>query len=147
MELTQMPLARYFLFVGGVLVALIYVSGWTLPTLPTAESASFGTEKSFLKIDSDRKWPERIVFDASIPTSVPVQTATAEEASAPAATAAAADVSPMARDAFAQLVPLNPKKPEPKPHPKRKVAKKQVAPPRVLVAEQPRFGFFGSNIW
>jgi hypothetical protein len=130
-----------------VLVALIYVSGWTLPALPTAESASFGTEKSFLKIDSDRKWPERIVFDASIPTSVPVQTATAEEASAPEATAAAADVSPKAREAFAQLGPSDPKKPEPKPHPKRKVAKKQVAPPRVLVAEQPRFGFFGSNIW
>ena len=140
-----MPLARYFLFVGGVLLALLFVSGWMLPKLPMAESADLGVERSFLKINSDRKWPERIVFDPSIPTVVPVQIATAEDTVAPPA--AAADDSAKVRDAFAQIEPSDQKKPQPKPHLKRKIAKKHVAPSRVLVAQQPRFGFFGSNIW
>ena len=51
------------------------------------------------------------------------------------------------RDAFAQFEPSDQKKPEPKPHLKRKIAKKHLAPPRVLVAQQPRFGLFVSNTW
>jgi hypothetical protein len=142
-----MPLARYFLFVGGVLLALLFVSGWMLPKLPMADSADLGVERSFLKIYSDRKWPERIVFDPGIPTVVPAQIATAEDTVAPPATDAAADASAKVRDAFAQLEPADQKKPQPKPHLKRKIAKKHLAPSKVLVAQQPRFGFFGSNIW
>jgi hypothetical protein len=112
-----MPLARYFLFVGGVLLALLFVSGWMLPKLPMAESADLGVERSFLKINSGRKWPERIVFDPSIPTVVPAQIATAEDTVAPPATDAAADDSAKERDAFAQLEPSDQKKPQPKPHP------------------------------
>jgi hypothetical protein len=67
------------------------------------------------------------------------------------------------RDAFAQLVPdepkqvasAEPKKPQPPPQPhKRKVAKASigspktpVGPPTILVAQQPRFGFFANNLW
>jgi hypothetical protein len=76
-----------------------------------------------------------------------VKTATIEEAVAPSATDAVADVSARTRDAFAQLEPSDRKKPEPKPHQKRRIAKKHLAPPTVLVAQQPRFGFFVSNIW
>lgn len=142
-----MPLARYFLFVGGVLLALLFISGSMLPKSPMAESAVLGVERSSLKIDSDRKWPERIVFGTSVPPIVPAQTATTEEAVSPPATDAVADVPAKARDAFAQLEPSDQKKPEPKPHLKRKIAKRHLAPPRVLVAQQPRFGFFVSNIW
>ena len=142
-----MPLARYFLFVGGVLLALVFISGSMLPKLPMAESADLGIERSFLKINSDRKWPERIVFDASIPTVVPAQIATAEDAVTPPATDASADASAKVRAAFAQLDPSDQKKPQPKPQLKRKIAKKHLAPSRVLVAQQPRFGFFVSNIW
>ena len=56
------------------------------------------------------------------------------------------------RDAFAQLpfdpklaASSDPKKPQPKLPPKRKVAKRHVAPPTMLVAQQPQqpqFGFF-----
>jgi hypothetical protein len=76
-----------------------------------------------------------------------VQTATTEEAAAPPATNALADVSAKTRDALAQLGPSDQKKPEPKLQRKRKIAKKHLAPPTVLVAQQPRFGFFVSNIW
>jgi hypothetical protein len=69
------------------------------------------------------------------------------------------------RDAFAQLQPSDLKQPEKqvtqpdakpaevKPHPKRKVARRRVAPPAgqptMLVAQQPHFGFgfFGNNVW
>ena len=142
-----MPLARYFLFVGGVLLALVFISGSMLPKLPMAESADLGIERSFLKINSDRKWPERIVFDASIPTVVSAQIAKAEDAVTPPATGASADASIKVRAAFAQLEPSDQKKPQPKPQLKRKIAKKHLAPSRVLVAQQPRFGFFVSNIW
>jgi hypothetical protein len=58
------------------------------------------------------------------------------------------------RDAFAQLQPGDArqltlpgaKKPEPRLPPKRKIAKLRVAPPTILVAQQPQFGFFG-NSW
>jgi hypothetical protein len=142
-----MPLARYFLFVGGVLLVLLFVSGSMLPKLPLAESADLGIGKSVLKIDSDRKWPERIVFNTSIPTIIPAPTAMTEEAAKPLATNANIDVSAKVRDAFAQVEPPDQAKPQPKPHLKRKMTKRHLAPPRVLVAQQPRFGFFVSNIW
>jgi hypothetical protein len=142
-----MPLARYFVFVGGVLLALLLITGSVLPKLTMVESKDAGIERSSLKINSDRKWPERIVFDTSIPTVVPAETAAVEKAARLPATDMVADVSAKVRDAFAQFEPPDPKKPEPKPQLKRKIAKKHLAPPRVLVAQQPRFGFFVSNVW
>src|ERR1700693_2247503 len=127
----EMPLARYFLFVGGVLVALLLVSGWLLPKLPMTETADMGADKSFLRISSDRKWPERVVFDTSVAPIAPVETAMTEEAGAPRATDAVTDVSARVRDAFAQLEPSDQKKPdqkkvESKPHSKHKIAKKHL---------------------
>jgi hypothetical protein len=142
-----MPLARYFFFVGGVLLALLLISGWWLPKFPMTETVDIGADKSLLRINSDRKWPERVVFDTSVAPIAPVQTATMQETVTPPTTETVVDGSANVRDAFAQLVPSDQKKPEPKPQRKRKLAKKHVAPPRVLVAQQPRFGFFVSNIW
>jgi hypothetical protein len=152
-----MPVARYFFFVGGVLLALLLVADWVLPGLPMTNSVGvdMGNDKSALRINSDRKWPERVVFDTSIPTiaapvqTAPVQTSMTEEAITPRPAAAVVDVSAKVRDAFAQLQPTDLKKPEtkPQPQPKRKIAKRHHGPRTVLVAQQPRFGFFGSNIW
>ena len=143
-----MPVARYFLLVGGVLLALLFLSNEVLPQLPVAERvAELGSNKSAIRINSDRKWPERVVFDTNMPTIVP-PVAPALVAKAEAA-AAVAEVSAQARglQAFAQLKPSEPSKPEPKPLHKRKVAKTRVAPPMVVVAQQPRFGFFGNDTW
>jgi hypothetical protein len=149
-----MPLARYFFYVGGVLLALLFVIDALTPKVPAVDSTD--ASLPVIRIHSDRKWPERVVFDTSMPTIV--QTAKTD-ASVPAATTVA-DVSAKegrVREAFAQLQPpdlkqtdaSDPKKAEPKPHPKRKIARKRVAPPpqMMLVAQQPRFGFFGSSIW
>ncbi len=154
-----MPLVRYFFFVGGVLLALLFISDAYLPKLPVADSDYAGVDKSIIRIHSDRKWPERVVFDTSRPTEVPPQIASmAPSAAAPKPFA---DVSAMARtrEAFAQL-PLDPKqaglsaatKPEraaikPEPKLQRKIVKRRAAPPMVLVAQQPQFGFFANNTW
>jgi hypothetical protein len=139
-----MPLARYFLFVGGVLLALLLLSNEVLPKLPVeTERAEAGPSKPGIRIQSDRKWPERVVFDTNLPTIVPPQTATIA-VSAPAQTMVA-DVSAKSRalQSFAELKPSEPKKPV---H-KRRIAKVRVAPPMVMVAQQPRFGFFDNNTW
>ncbi len=143
-----MPVARYFVLVGGVLLALLFLLSEVLPQLPVAERvAESGPNRSVIRINSDRKWPERVVFDTNMPTIVP-PVAPALVAKAEAA-AAVAEVSAQARglQAFAQLKPSEPSKPEPKPLHKRKVAKTRVAPPMVVVAQQPRFGFFGNDTW
>jgi hypothetical protein len=146
-----MLLARYFLSVGGVLLALLFVADAVVPKMPAAatDGNDIGTDKSAIRIHSDRKWPERVVFDTSIPTIGPAQTAKAEakaEAVIPPPTPVV-DVSAKAREreSFAQFVPPEPKKPEAKLQRKRKIAKRRAAPPMVVVAQQPRFGFF--NAW
>jgi hypothetical protein len=148
-----MPLARYFLFVGGVLLTLLFVVNAVQPTLPVADRPA--PDLPVIRIHSDRKWPERVVFDTRLPITAPAQIAKAE-AAAPAP-AAVAEVSTKAqvRDAFAQLQPVDVKslaasdsrKPVPKLPPKRKIAKKSVVPPTVQVAQQPQFGFFGTGSW
>jgi hypothetical protein len=146
-----MPVARYFLFVGGVLLALLFIVDAYAPNAPVVNAteisaaAETGFNKSIIRIHSDRKWPERVVFDTNLPTIVPVQAAEAT-GSVPAATKVA-EVSAKARalDSYAQLKPAEPRKPEPKPQHKRKIAKPHFAPPVMMVAQQPRFGFF--NTW
>ena len=145
-----MPLVRYFLFVGGALLALMFVVDAVLPKLPVSDRAN--TDLPAIRIHTDRKWPERVVFDTSLPTVVPVTAA--KDANGPAPIGVA-DASAKARvDAFAlmqspepnQIQALHPKKPEPKPQRKYKIVRKHVAPPMMLVAQQPRFGFLG-NTW
>jgi hypothetical protein len=113
--------------------------------------AESSRDKSVIRINSDRKWPERVVFDTNMPTiAPPIAPALVAKAEAVGpAPAAVAEVSAQARglQAFAQLKPSEPSKPEPKPLHKRKVAKTRVAPPMVVVAQQPRFGFFGNDTW
>jgi hypothetical protein len=146
-----MPLVRYFFYVGGVLLALLFISDWVLPTLPVADVTDAGADKPVIRINSDRKWPERVVFDTSIPTITPAQTGKTEDAAPPAppATTVADASAARVREAFAQFDPSDQKKLAPKPPPKRKIAKKRVAPRTVLVAQQPRFGFgfFTNTIW
>ncbi len=108
---------------------------------------------SVIRIQSDRKWPERVVFDTNAPTVVPAPVQMAKNEASVAVPAQVADSSTKvtARDAYAQLAPADVKKPDPKPQQKRKIAKRRVAPPAVLMAQQqPRpqqFGFFANNIW
>ena len=146
-----MPLGRYFMFVGGVLLALLFVSHAVLPNIPPADRADTAVDKSTIRIHSDRKWPERVVYDTSIPTIVPAPIAQADASlAAPAATDSSAKA--RVREALAQLpspdaAQSDLKKPEPRPQRKRKIAKSHAGPPTIRVAQQPRFGFFDFGAW
>ncbi|KRR25433.1 hypothetical protein CQ14_10680 [Bradyrhizobium lablabi] len=151
-----MPVARYFLFVGGVLLALLLAIDALVPQeAVVASQAAPSVDKTVVRIRSDQKLPERVVYDTSLPTIVPPPAAIAQAVapSAPAAvTPVSADANAQARvrETFAQFVPGEAKKPEPQVQRKRKVAKTRQAPPmqfaqppQVRVAQQSQFGFFG----
>jgi hypothetical protein len=158
-----MPVARYFFFVGGALLALLFVVNAALPALPVAESPqSAGTDHSIIRIHSDKKWPERIVFDTTRPTIVPNPTLAAAriaEAPQPPKVAAIEPAKGQAREAFAELrANANELRTAPRRKYKavaRSLARNYVGPPPInygaprpfVVAQQPRFGFFGNNVW
>lgn len=143
-----MPVARYFLFVGGVLLALLlaidaFVPQQAVVASQAASQAAPSVDKTVVRIRSDQKLPERVVYDTSLPTIVPSAT-NIQVAAAPAQPAADASAQARVRDTFAQFVPAESKKLEPQR--KRKVAKARANPP-VRVAQQSPFGFFGSPGW
>lgn len=135
-----MPLARYFFFVGGVLLVLLFVFDAGSPELPAANATNTAMDATAQRIRSDQKWPERVVFDTSLPTIVP-PAPVATEASVPATNAAEMSAKARVRETFAQFRPADEKKPDVKLPPKRKVARHHPAAPMVL-AQQPRFGLF-----
>ena len=147
-----MPVARYFLFVGGILLALLFALDAFAPQqMVVAGNAAPSINKTVVRIRSDQKLPERVVYDTSLPTIAPPAAAN-QNAAAPAAPPADVSAQAGARETFAQFVPAEAKKLEKQPEPqaprKRKIAKIRPAQP-MRVAQQPHFGFgfFGSNTW
>lgn len=91
-----MPIGRYFVFVGSVLLALLFLSDRHFPE-QIAPSARADIDRSIIRIHTRHRWPEAVVYDTSLPTIVPP--------------VAAAGVSPESslRGAFAQLPPASPR--------------------------------------
>lgn len=157
-----MPVLRYFVFVGAVLLALLFVCDAVLPNVPLPSTFNSRSDVPTIRIQSERKWPERVVIDTSIPTPVTV----AKVETLPPAANGAAKL--RAREAFAQMPPVPPKAPAQmqvadRPaekaaasggsktasktaevrHPvKRKVARAHPQRPMIMVAQQPHFGWF-----
>ena len=146
-----MPVARYFLFIGGVLLALLFaIDALTPQQAVVASQAAPAVDKTIVRIRSDQKLPERVVYDTSLPTIVPPPTMTAQAVAPPAPPATA---QARVRDTFAQYVPAEAKKPEPQVQRKRKIVRSRPAPmqfgqpPQMRVAQQSHFGFFGGPNW
>jgi hypothetical protein len=152
----NMPLLRYFLYVGGALLSLLLLANVALPPLPPGDGIASGSELPVIRIKSDRKGPEAVVLDTSRPPVAPVVVAKADSA----APAPAAEFPPKARvrEAFAQFVPPaapaaktlvapETKTAEHKPLQKHKVAKARVNRPLMLVAQQPQSPHFGLFTW
>jgi hypothetical protein len=140
-----MPLARYFSYVGGVLLALLFILDACLPEMPARERAH--ANLPVVRIHSERKWPERIVFDTSVPATIPAQIASGEPNVTPAETASDGSVKARGREALAQMRPsdtrlLQPpsQKREPKPQRKSRIARKYTQP-HFTSARQWQFGW------
>jgi hypothetical protein len=125
-----------------------------LPQPPVTSSANSAAELPAIRINSDRKWPAKVVFDTSAPTIVPTQVASNTADAKPATATAQVASTPAPREALAQLAPSDLKKAsarksESKLRQRHKVARRRMYPRPMMVAQQPQygFGFFGSRIW
>ena len=118
-----MPLGRYFFFVGSLLLGMLFIADWYLPSASSQTNfREARVDKSIIRIKSAHKWPEPIVFDTSLPTIAPP----------PLPVAAKAPVINQPREALSQLNTPLPKASEYRApaRVKRKIAK-QVRPTRI----------------
>jgi hypothetical protein len=144
-----MPVARYFLFVGAALLALLFALDAFVPQqLAVASNATPSIDKTVVRIRSDQKPPERVVYDTSLPTIVPPAVKT-QMAAAPVAPVVDPAAQARVRDTFAQFVPADAKKLEPQAQAprKRRIAKARPPAPPLRFAQQQHFGFFGNTTW
>jgi hypothetical protein len=108
-----MPIFRYFMFVGGALLALLFAVNFVVPASPvTPVVATANNDQPLIRIRSDRHLPERVVLDTTQPTIAPpaMKTAAVVAPQPPvqdAASAALAEMSAKARvrETFAQFTP------------------------------------------
>jgi hypothetical protein len=86
-----MPLVRYFVVTGGLLLGLLLVLTWYVPASP-APTASPEIDRSTIRIHSSRKWPEAVQIDTRVPivATAPPATETPLVASGPSNTDAPA---------------------------------------------------------
>lgn len=157
-----MPIFRYFMFVGGALLALLFAADFVWPTSPVAQAiAGASYDQPVIRIRSDRHLPDRVVLDTSQPTiAAPVMKTAALAPPQPTAQAdPLADMSAKARvrETFAQFTPKGDVaasrkadgRPQAQAQPRRKVARARPVPqrgqPMMLVAQQPHFGLFNTT--
>jgi hypothetical protein len=137
-----MPIFRYFIFVGGALLALLFAADFVWPAAPADRTvATAGNDQPIIRIRSDRHLPERVVLDTSRPAiAAPVLKTAAIAGSQPQQPApdgvspALAEISAKARvrETFAQFTPkvdaASGKKLDAKPLAQSQIGTTQVAP-------------------
>jgi hypothetical protein len=146
-----MPLARYFLYVGGVLLTLLLVANAGLPKPPpVVETAAYLPP---IRIHSDRKWPERIVFDTSAPMVRVAQATDSVVVNPPAPPPPAGVLPPDLREALARMQPSDVSPPrsakqaKPAPKPQRRLARNHSARPVLLAERRTQSGWFSQTVW
>lgn len=71
-ELTTLPVARYFAVCGSTLTVLLLIAGWSLPELPDRfPHRPAIIDSATIRIESARKWPEKVVLDTNHSTFSP----------------------------------------------------------------------------
>lgn len=153
-----MPLKQYFTFVGGVLLALLFILDAYLPKLPVLHRAP--DNLPVIRIHSDRKWPERIVYDTNHRTIVPASMASSVVITPAPEMMTETSVGPRKWEAFAMLPPSgtqlqasSTKMQRPRPRPQGKSTRKRAPIPRVAMASRLHFsqfiqsGWSGSSFW
>jgi hypothetical protein len=62
-----MPLRQYFTWVGSILLVALFAADWCLPApLPAPRFEVSPQERVNLRIRSDHKWPDKVVFDTTL---------------------------------------------------------------------------------
>ena len=131
----ELPLRRYFLFVGGGLLALLLLLDAVLPP-PARQRSASGPNFPVIRVHSEVKGPQAVVIDTSQRMIAPAIVA---QDDSPAAPAPFFVPDSRVRESFAQFVlPSNrqtsasePKKPERNLLPKRKVLAAHVKHPTI----------------
>ena len=74
-----MPLLQYFGWVGSVLLAALFAANWCYapPAAPAPNDIPLD-QKINIRIHTERKWPERVVFDTTHSSVPPAATAEPE---------------------------------------------------------------------
>lgn len=147
-----MPLLAYFRSVGAVLLALLLIAGFYLPTSPIAQRAA--ANPPVIRIHSERKLPALVVFDTTqailaAPTPAPWDT----NPPAPPGTIPAGPIDDArVRGAFARLplpgshraASLEQRKRQPS---RKYAGRRHAEPPIVLAARQGPVAWFGFRYW
>jgi hypothetical protein len=128
------------------LLALLFIADACLPKWPATKLTTDAPPLA-IRVSSESKWPERIIFDTSAP--IPhVATAANSVTINPEA------VNPArARDAFAQLQTSDQmqgtgqKKLDAQMQRQQRIAKRHVARPFLRASRQPRYAWFGGRMW
>lgn len=135
------------------MLALLLALDAFLPKDPVAERAK--ANSPLIRINSDRKWPERIVYDTNAPTIIPVSIASTEITVHTPELIADASANVAEREAFAMLLPSSVEESqssgkgmhEPKMRHQRKIARKRTPAHRLAMARHLQFGWYGRNFW
>jgi hypothetical protein len=61
-----MPLVRYFVFTGGMLLGLLFLADWYFPMDATV-AAHNDVDRSIIRIQSSHKWPDAVRIDTNVP--------------------------------------------------------------------------------
>ena len=144
-----MPLSGYLLYVGGSLLALLFVADACLPDRPPAQGGAAAS--ATIRIHSDWRLPERVVLDTSEPTIVAAELSKVELVAPPGADVPQTRM----REAFAEfgsadaerLQSRQSTRPEAKPQHQSKIARRHIERRVRLVARPPRYGWFGNQVW
>jgi hypothetical protein len=144
-----MPISRYLVYVGGALLAMLFVVDALVQDRPAIHGGA--ARSATIRIHSDWKLPERVVLDTSLPTIVATDIAKVEPGALPGA-----DLSQRrAREAFAQLGAADAERPparpstkaDVKPQRQNKSARRHIEKNIRLVARPPQYGWFGNQVW
>jgi len=130
-----MPLFRYFTYVGGALIALLFVASYVFPEPPTVPHRDVA--RPVIRITSDKVGPPRVDFDTRVQSVAAVaKLAPSALPQAPVRQAEAQLFSPLPTPAAPVLTPAAPVKPEVKNESKKtKVARR---PDRQPIAAYPQ---------
>ncbi len=108
-----MPWVRYFFFAGAALLAVLFISDAYSPKQPVAGDPTSVAERPTVRIQSDQRWPERIVMDTSQPA-IPLPAALPQLAAVTPKAVADIDTTTAPMEAYAQVQSPAPNRPEPK---------------------------------